>query len=56
MNQVVLHVHLLIRKGFQEGTQLHIIIPPSMVKQMVKDAHDSKIVGHMGIFKKGEQI
>jgi hypothetical protein len=27
-----------------------------MVKRMIKEAHDSKIVGHMGTFKTAERI
>jgi hypothetical protein len=56
MNQMVLHVHLPVHKGFQEGPQLPVIVPLSMTKWMLKEAHNSKIVGHMGVFKMAKKI
>jgi hypothetical protein len=52
----ILHIGLPRCKEFQVGYCLRVVIPWSMHAWLVKEAHNSKIAGHMEFFKTTKSI
>jgi len=52
----VLYLQITGRKGFLDKHAYRLVVPSSMRKRFIKEAHDSMIGGHGGIFKTGERI
>ena len=52
----ILMARMANRKGFVNGTQFQIVAPKALTHELIKEAHNSLLGGHMGCFKTFERI